>query len=39
VGIANEFPIPIRYVGIGEDMDDLQPFNAKSFVNALFLDN
>jgi len=39
VGIANEFDIPIRYIGIGEDMDDLQPFNAQNFVNALFLDN
>ncbi len=39
VGIANEFEIPIRFIGIGEDMDDLQPFHAKSFVNALFLDN
>ncbi|MCK7539862.1 MAG: hypothetical protein MZV63_57635 [Marinilabiliales bacterium] len=29
VGIANEFEIPIRYIGIGEDMDDLQPFLAK----------
>lgn len=39
VGIANEFEIPIRFIGIGEDMDDLQPFHARSFVNALFLDN
>ncbi len=39
VGIANEFEIPIRYIGVGEDMDDLQPFNAQNFVNALFLDN
>jgi fused signal recognition particle receptor len=39
VGIANEFEIPIRFIGIGEDMDDLQPFDAKGFVNALFLDN
>ncbi|HXK46304.1 MAG TPA: signal recognition particle-docking protein FtsY [Deltaproteobacteria bacterium] len=39
VGIANEFQIPIRFIGIGEAMDDLQPFHAKSFVNALFLDN
>lgn len=39
VGIANEFEIPIRFIGIGEDMDDLQPFHAKDFVNALFLDN
>jgi fused signal recognition particle receptor len=39
VGIANEFEIPIRFIGIGEDMDDLQPFYAKDFVTALFLDN
>lgn len=39
VGIANEFDIPIRYIGIGEGMDDLQPFIAHDFVNALFLDN
>jgi fused signal recognition particle receptor len=38
VGIANEFQIPIRYVGIGEDMDDLQVFAASAFVQALFLD-
>ncbi len=38
VGIANEFDIPIRFVGIGEDMDDLQPFSAQAFVDALFLD-
>ncbi|MCD6571253.1 MAG: signal recognition particle-docking protein FtsY [Deltaproteobacteria bacterium] len=38
VGIANEFDIPIRFVGIGEDMDDLQPFSAQVFVDALFLD-
>ena len=39
VGIANEFEIPIRFIGIGEDMDDLQPFTAQDFTNALFLDN
>lgn len=39
VGIANEFEIPIRYIGIGEAMDDLQQFDAQIFVNALFLDN
>jgi fused signal recognition particle receptor len=38
VGIANEFDIPIRYIGIGEAMDDLQQFDAQIFVNALFLD-
>jgi fused signal recognition particle receptor len=39
VGIANEFAIPIRYIGVGEGMDDLQPFRAQDFVHALFLDN
>lgn len=39
VGIANEFEIPIRFIGIGEGMDDLQTFDAQQFVDALFLDN
>ena len=34
--IANQFNIPIRYVGIGEGIDDLRPFNSQDFVNALF---
>ena len=38
VGIANEFDIPIHFIGIGEHMDDLQPFDAASFVDAIFLD-
>jgi fused signal recognition particle receptor len=36
VGIANEFGIPIRFIGIGEGMDDLQTFQAEDFVTALF---
>jgi fused signal recognition particle receptor len=36
VGIANEFGIPIRFIGIGEGMDDLQTFQAEEFVTALF---
>jgi len=39
VGIANEFEIPIRYIGIGEGMDDLQTFAAGDFVSALFAEN
>ncbi|WP_299073606.1 signal recognition particle-docking protein FtsY [uncultured Paraglaciecola sp.] len=35
-GIADQFNIPIRYVGIGEGIDDLRPFNSQDFVNALF---
>jgi fused signal recognition particle receptor len=34
--IADQFDIPIRYVGIGEGIDDLRPFNSQDFVNALF---
>ena len=34
--IANELKLPVKYVGVGEGMDDLIPFNAESFVTALF---
>lgn len=34
--IAKARPIPIRYIGVGEKMDDLRPFNAEEFVEALF---
>jgi fused signal recognition particle receptor len=37
--IADQFDIPIRYVGIGEGIDDLRPFNSQDFVNALFTDS
>lgn len=36
IGIANEFKIPIRMVGIGEGLDDLIDFDADQFVEALF---
>jgi fused signal recognition particle receptor len=36
VGISNELKIPIEYIGIGEKVDDLQPFNPEEFVRALF---
>lgn len=36
--IAEARPIPIRYIGIGEAIDDLRPFNAQDFVDALFDD-
>lgn len=36
VGISNELKIPVRYIGIGEKMDDLRDFNAHDFVEALF---
>ena len=34
--IAKQLGIPIRFVGVGEGVEDLRPFNAKDFVNALF---
>lgn len=34
--IAQSRPIPIRYIGIGENIDDLRPFDADEFVEALF---
>ena len=36
VAIQSELGIPVKYVGIGEKIDDLQKFNANDFVNALF---
>lgn len=34
--IVNELKIPIKYIGVGEQIDDLQDFNATDFVNAIF---
>lgn len=34
--IAKQFGLPIRYIGVGEQVDDLRPFVAKEFVDALF---
>lgn len=36
IGISNQFKIPVRYIGLGESPDDLQPFNRREFVNSLF---
>lgn len=36
IRIAKELQIPIQYIGIGEKIDDLRPFNKDEFVNALF---
>jgi len=36
VGISNELKIPIRFIGIGETMEDLREFNAQEFIEALF---
>ena len=34
--IADQFKLPIRYIGVGEGIDDLREFNAKEFIDALF---
>ena len=36
VGLADEFDIPVRYVGVGETSEDLRDFDAEEFVDALF---
>jgi fused signal recognition particle receptor len=34
--IADELKLPIRYIGVGEGIDDLKPFVTKDFVDAIF---
>lgn len=36
IGISDQFKIPVKYIGIGEGMEDLQIFNKKEFVKSLF---
>ena len=36
IGISDQFKIPVRYIGLGEGVEDLQPFNRKEFVKSLF---
>ena len=36
IGISDQFKIPVRYIGVGEGMEDLQVFNTKEFVDSLF---
>jgi len=38
IGISDEFKIPVKYIGLGEKMTDLQLFNKKEFVDSLFKD-
>lgn len=39
IGISDEFKIPVRYIGVGEKVDDLQIFNKEEFVDSLFKKN
>ena len=36
IGIVNEFEIPVRYIGLGEQIDDLRPFDAQQFTKSIF---
>ena len=36
IGISDQFKIPVRYIGVGEGIEDLQVFNSKEFVDSLF---
>lgn len=38
IGISDEFNIPVKYIGVGEKMEDLQAFNRVNFVDSLFND-
>ena len=35
LAIKNEYDIPVKFIGVGEGIDDIQPFDAKEFVNAI----
>ncbi len=38
IGISNRLKVPVKYIGLGEGMADLQPFNCRDFVDSLFND-
>ncbi len=36
IGISDQFKIPVRYIGVGEGIDQLQVFDRREFVDSLF---
>ena len=36
IGVSDQFNIPVKYIGIGEGIDDIQLFDRRSFVESLF---
>ncbi len=38
IGVSDQFQIPVKYIGVGEKIDDLQLFDREAFVNSLFAD-
>ena len=39
IGISDQFKTPVKYIGLGEGIEDLQPFRRREFVDSLFGDN
>ena len=39
IGISDQFRIPVKYIGLGEKIDDLQVFDKRAFVESLFGEN
>ena len=39
IGISDQFQIPVKYIGLGEGIDDLQVFDKEEFVDSLFGEN
>lgn len=39
VSVVDQLGVPVKFVGVGETAEDLQPFNAESFAEALFPNN
>ncbi|MDE6577802.1 MAG: signal recognition particle-docking protein FtsY, partial [Muribaculaceae bacterium] len=39
IGISDQFKIPVKYIGIGEGIDDLQIFRPEEFIRSLFLNS
>jgi fused signal recognition particle receptor len=37
IGISDQFKVPVKYIGVGEQVNDLQLFDSKTFINSLFL--
>jgi fused signal recognition particle receptor len=36
IGVSHQFQVPVKYIGVGEGIDDLQVFDSKGFVEGLF---
>jgi fused signal recognition particle receptor len=36
IGVSHKFKVPVKYIGVGEGIDDLQVFDRKGFVEAMF---